>query len=69
MDNIPLWLAAVISINLGILIMIFIWLVVVPWQRRKILNDINQEHNQVNFNIGGSTGKNENMTQTSSSQE
>lgn len=56
MNNIPLWLAAVISLNVGVITMIIIWLAVVPWQRRKILNDINKEKqlNQVNFNIGGS---------------
>lgn len=56
MDNIPLWSAAVISIVIGVLTMIIIWLIVVPWQRKKILSEINKEHSGVNFNIGESSG-------------
>lgn len=57
MDNIPLWLAAVISLSVALVSMIFIWLVVVPWQRKKIKMEMTVETTQVNFNIGESSGK------------
>ncbi|KAL1491129.1 hypothetical protein ABEB36_011771 [Hypothenemus hampei] len=55
MDNIPLWLALVLSSSLALVSMVVIWLVIVPWQRRKIKseNDLEQTK-QVNFNIGES---------------
>lgn len=55
MDGIPIWLAASISLGIGIIAMIVIRLFVVPWQRKKINAEINNEHPPVNFNIGGST--------------
>lgn len=36
MENIPLWLSITISITAMILVAIFVQLLVVPWQRRKI---------------------------------
>jgi sodium-dependent phosphate transporter len=57
MDNIPLWLAATISLSVAFVSMIFIWLVLVPWHRKKIKSDLLAEKAPVNFNIGESTGK------------
>lgn len=58
MDNIPLWLDAVISVSAAVLSMLVIWLVVVPWQRKKIKLEATEPepHEEVNFNIGESTG-------------
>ncbi|XP_050307025.1 sodium-dependent phosphate transporter 2 [Anthonomus grandis grandis] len=55
MDNIPLWLAATISVTVAFVAMMVIWLVVVPWQRRKIKMEMAADNTQVNFNIGEST--------------
>lgn len=55
MDNIPLWLAAAISVGISLFFMVFIWLVVVPWQRRKILREMGHPKSPVNFNIGESS--------------
>ncbi|XP_044267417.1 sodium-dependent phosphate transporter 1 [Tribolium madens] len=55
MDNIPFWLAATISLSIAFVTMIFIWLVVVPRQRRNIKADLLAEKPAVNFNIGEST--------------
>lgn len=38
MDNIPTWLALVISGSLGLLVAVLVQLFVVPWQKKKILN-------------------------------
>lgn len=62
MDHIPLWLAIVISLGLGIILMIIIQLVVVPWQRKKILTNQEVDRKPVNFTFGESTGK---LTSTS----
>ncbi|GLV39179.1 Na[+]-dependent inorganic phosphate cotransporter type III [Carabus blaptoides fortunei] len=55
MDKIPLWLAIVISLGLGIILMIVIQLVVVPWQRKKILASQEIDRKPVNFTFGEST--------------
>ncbi|CAG9771968.1 unnamed protein product [Ceutorhynchus assimilis] len=57
MDNIPLWLAATISLAVALVCMVFIWLVVVPWQRKKIKMEMVSVdvNNQVCFNIGESS--------------
>ncbi|XP_019767333.1 sodium-dependent phosphate transporter 1 [Dendroctonus ponderosae] len=57
MDNIPLWLDAAISVSAAIVSMLVIWLVVVPWQRKKIKLEASdpEPHAEVNFNIGEST--------------
>ncbi|RZC35096.1 sodium-dependent phosphate transporter 1 [Asbolus verrucosus] len=55
MDNIPLWMAATISLSIAVVCMLFIWLVVVPRQRKKIKADLLAEKPAVNFNIGEST--------------
>lgn len=57
MDNIPMWMAATISISIASILMVIIWLFVVPWQRRTIKEDLKQQEKlPVNFNIGESTG-------------
>ncbi|XP_066257141.1 sodium-dependent phosphate transporter 2 [Euwallacea similis] len=56
MDNIPWWLAASISFTVALVSMVVIWLIVVPWQRKKIkLEMTGNEAAHVNFNIGEST--------------
>lgn len=57
MDSIPLWMAAVISVSVASLIMLIIWLIVVPRQRRIITEELKVEKLTVNFNIGESSGK------------
>ncbi|XP_022906359.2 sodium-dependent phosphate transporter 2 [Onthophagus taurus] len=53
MDNIPMWIAIVASLCIGIITIIVVRLFVVPWQKKKIMRDIQRE-NAVNFNIGES---------------
>ncbi|CAH0558244.1 unnamed protein product [Brassicogethes aeneus] len=55
MDNIPIWLAVAISVGIALVAMVFIRLVVVPWQRRVILKEMGGPKSPVNFNIGEST--------------
>ncbi|XP_060518342.1 sodium-dependent phosphate transporter 2 isoform X2 [Cylas formicarius] len=55
MNNIPLWMSAVISLLVAFLCLTIIWLVVVPWQRKKIRADLANERNEVSFNIGRSS--------------
>lgn len=57
MDNIPLWMAATISLSIAMVFMLIIWLFVVPWQRRSIKGELKAEKVPVNFNIGESSGK------------
>lgn len=56
MDNIPLWMAATLSLSIGLVAMIVIQLFVVPWQQRRINEELKAEQPTVNFNIGESTG-------------
>ncbi|XP_018336619.1 sodium-dependent phosphate transporter 1-B [Agrilus planipennis] len=55
MDGIPLWLAAVISIVLGIVTMIIIQVVVVPWQRKRLKLSACKHPTGIDFNIGESS--------------
>lgn len=55
MDNIPLWMAAAISVSFGLLTAIVIQIVVVPWQRKRITEEMKVEQPPVNFNIGESS--------------
>lgn len=55
MDNVPLWMAAAISVSVGLLAAILIQLVVVPWQRKRISEEMKVEQPPVNFNIGESS--------------
>lgn len=57
MDNIPLWMAATISLFIALVFMVIIWLLVVPWQRRAIKRELKAEKVPVNFNIGESSGE------------
>lgn len=57
MDNIPLWLATTVSGSIALVSMLIIWFVVIPWQRNKI-KAATVTDPPVNFNIGGSAGKN-----------
>lgn len=57
MDKIPLWMAGAISVSIGILVMVIIQLVVIPWQRKRILADLEGERNPVNFTFGESEGR------------
>ncbi|CAG9814554.1 unnamed protein product [Phaedon cochleariae] len=54
MDNIPLWMAATISISIALFFMVIIWLFVVPWQRKIIKEQTIADKLPVNFNIGES---------------
>lgn len=56
MDNIPTWIALTGSIVLSVIVVILIQLFVVPIQKRKILNKLNQER-PVKFTFSDSTGK------------
>lgn len=52
MDNIPTWIAIVGSVSLGLLVGILVQLFVVPWQRRKILNQ--ESKRRTEFTVGDS---------------
>lgn len=56
MDNIPLWMAATISLSVASVLMLIIWLFVVPRQRRTIKEEMKTDKVSVNFNIGESSG-------------
>ena len=55
MDNIPTWIAAVVSISFGLLVAILVQIFVVPWQRKKILNQ--NKADKADFMIGDSDGE------------
>lgn len=55
MDNIPVWLAATISVAIAIVCVLVIKIFVVPWQRKQILAQAKVDQHSVNFNIGEST--------------
>lgn len=52
MDNIPTWLALVVSVSIGLTVGILVQLFVVPWQRRKILNQ--ESKRRTEFTVGDS---------------
>lgn len=52
MDNIPTWIAIVGSISVGLLVGILVQLFIVPWQRRKILNQ--ETKRRTEFTVGDS---------------
>lgn len=56
MDNIPTWIAFIVSAAVGIAVAILVQLIIVPWQRRKILGQ-NSNGKPVNFTFGDSDGK------------
>lgn len=55
MDNLPFWLAIVISLSVGFVIMALVQLFLVPWQRKAMKK--RRASAQVNFSIGESAGK------------
>uniref|UniRef100_A0A023EYR0 Phosphate transporter n=1 Tax=Triatoma infestans TaxID=30076 RepID=A0A023EYR0_TRIIF len=56
LDNTPLWLALVVSVGFGFIVALVVQLFVVPWQRRKVLEDIRKSTNKdVQFTFGEST--------------
>lgn len=57
MDNIPTWLAITIAVSAALFCAILVQLVVVPWQKKKILNGANGE---VKFTFGDSDGEDRN---------
>lgn len=54
MDNIPTWLAVTVAGSASLFCAILVQLVVVPWQKKKILNDTKGE---VKFSFGDSDGE------------
>ncbi|KRT80715.1 hypothetical protein AMK59_6246, partial [Oryctes borbonicus] len=52
MDNIPLWLVCAITGGIGVLTVIVVQVLVVPWQRKKLVEVAATDN--VNFNIGES---------------
>lgn len=52
MDNIPTWMAIVGSVALGLLVGVLVQLFIVPWQRRKILNQ--ETKRRTEFTVGDS---------------
>ncbi|CAO1395460.1 unnamed protein product [Diamesa hyperborea] len=53
MDNIPTWVGLLVSAGIGIAVAILVQLIIVPWQRRKILGQ-NSNGKPVNFTFGDS---------------
>lgn len=56
MDNIPTWVALVISSVTSVVVAILVQLVIVPWQKKKILGQT-KSGKPVKFTFGDSDGK------------
>lgn len=56
MDNIPTWVAVVISSVVSLVVAILVQLVIVPWQRKKILGQ-STNGEPVKFTFGDSDGE------------
>lgn len=56
MDNIPTWVALTISSIFAIFVAILVQLVVVPWQKKKILGET-KNGQPVKFTFGDSDGE------------
>lgn len=52
MDNIPTWIALVASISVGLIIAVLVQLFIVPWQKKKILNQ--DKTTKTEFMVGDS---------------
>lgn len=52
MDNIPTWVALVASVSVGLIIAVLVQLFVVPWQKKKILNQ--DKTTKTEFMVGDS---------------
>lgn len=63
MDKISIWMAVAISFGCGLIIMIIVQIVVVPWHRHKIEKLLNDPQ-QVNFSIGESADTTPNASPT-----
>lgn len=53
MDNIPAWVALLISLSVGLVVAILVQLFIVPWQRRKVLGQSKASGKPVKFTIDG----------------
>lgn len=56
MDNIPTWIALTISTVVSLTVAILVQIVVVPWQRKKILGE-SKNGQPVKFTFGDSDGE------------
>jgi solute carrier family 20 (sodium-dependent phosphate transporter) len=56
MDNIPTWIALVSSLAVGLVVAILVQLVMVPWQRKKILGQ-QKSKKPVKFDVGDTDGE------------
>lgn len=56
MDNIPTWVAILISTIVSLIVGILVQVIVVPWQRKKILGET-RNGQPVKFTFGDSDGK------------
>lgn len=56
MDNIPTWVALTISSTVAVIVAILVQLVVVPWQKKKILGE-SKTGQPVKFTFGDSDGE------------
>lgn len=56
MDNIPTWMAFLLSFLFGTAGAILVQCFVVPWQRKKVLDQIKATTNPVTFTFDGSNG-------------
>lgn len=64
MDGIETWIAIVVSLLVGVVIAILVQLIIVPWQRRKILGQTKKSSKPVEFSLGDSDGKSNNGMQS-----
>lgn len=54
MDNIPLYIAIVVSFGIALVVAVLVQAIIVPWQKRKILGS---DHNgKAKFMFGDSDG-------------
>lgn len=54
LDNVPTWMALTISSIFAVVVAIFVQLIIVPWQKKKILAESLQP---VKFTFGDSDGE------------
>lgn len=57
MNNIPTWIAFLVSALLGAFVALIVQVFVVPWQRRKVLEQVKASTKPVTFTFEGSTGE------------
>jgi solute carrier family 20 (sodium-dependent phosphate transporter) len=62
MDNIPTWIALVSSLAVGLVVAILVQLVMVPWQRKKILGQ-QKSKKPVKFDVGDTDGEHNSILQ------